>query len=796
LRINNIEDESNNFIDSNSQSVFRLLIIEEADAFDVVINEFLVNPVNEPGSVGEFIELINISEKYLQVSNWTFSDATGTSDPFPEKIFEPGEILILAPSNYPENLGEFGFVLPIPRFRTLNNGFDDIVIRDYNSKVLFEISYSSSELGISAELINPLDPCITELSYAPSLDPDGHSAGQVNSVFDEIPDTQRYNVPGLTVVNLNFGVSPVSLDVFFAEPIVEGVVYELRLSGVSDCWGNVIEPTTIQFGVGRSPLFNEIIITEIHADPDPSMGLPDVEYIEIYNTSNELLRLSGLEFRDATSAIILPDFSVNPMDYCVLTTVSGSLEFTNINAVGVPGFPSLNNEGEQLILSNGDELIFSVAYTKDWHDEVKSEGGYSLEMKDLNNSCVEDFNWGSSHYPNGGTPGFVNSMEESIPDNFGPEIVDVLVISPNSFQVNFNENIDPEAELLTSISFRPSLEIDSIYFQYQHPKSLFITLSEPLIESTPHVLVLTNLTDCNGNEIQNSESSLALPSASNLGDILLSEVLFNPRTNGYDFVEIYNNTEKYINLQDWELGRITESGISDGRTISSQPLIVAPEQYLALTTEVATLSNYYPNALLDNVYEISAMPIYANDSGNVVLINNLGEVQEVFHYEDDYHFDLLESTDGISLERISFSTEVNDRNNWRSASSVAGFATPGMPNSQSMAHEIILSGNVSIEPKVFVPGNSGSGMDYTTINYQFDEPGKFANITIYDQSGRLVKNLAEGALLSTSGFLRWDGTTNAGSIARLGYHVVLFEVFDSAGNTDVFKETVVVGRNF
>ena len=74
-----------------------------------------------------------------------------------------------------------------------------------------------------------------------------------------------------------------------------------------------------------------------------------------------------------------------------------------------------------------------------------------------------------------------------------------------------------------------------------------------------------------------------------------------------------------------------------------------------------------------------------------------------------------------------------------------------------------------------------------------EEAGKFANVTVYDQSGRTVAELANGASLSTSGFMRWDGTNRSGQQVRSGYYLVVFEVYDGAGSKTVLKETVVVG---
>ncbi|MEP1095004.1 MAG: lamin tail domain-containing protein [Cyclobacteriaceae bacterium] len=825
ITIKNVTDESDNAIMPESQANFQYLVFEEATWYDVVVNEFMAKPLNEGGTTnGEFVELLNNSSKYFDLKDWTISDASGISSGFPSTVFGPGELLLLIPSSNPEIFEGQGEAIIVSGFRTLNNTSDDILIKDSAGIVIFDLSYSDPELGKSNELVNPDDPCISELSYAISTAESGSTPGVVNSVFNDTADTTEpeiisfnfdqsltlnfsetmdatslinggYAVSKLDISNVSVGMLPSSVDIFFSVPLQAGVIYELIVSAVSDCWGNEITETKVNFGIGRIPTFNEILITEILSDPDPTVSLPEVEFLEIYNNTPELISTEGLEISDPTTNAFLPPMTLSPFEYYVLTSNSNISKYSTRKVIGISGMPSLRNSGEQLFLSIGHDLIFSIEYSNDWHDEEKSDGGYSLEMKDVTHPCVEEFNWMSSIDPSGGTPGFPNSSSEMIPDNFGPVITEMIASSERDIMITFNENIDPNLEL-ASVSFEPDLSIAAIDFRYLYPKSLFISLDEDLIESRPHTTKVSNVYDCNENETQESQLVLALPSPAVVGDLLLSEVLFDPRVNGVDFVEIFNSSNKYINLAEWKFARITDSGISDEKKISSNNLVIGPGDYFAFTTDVEILYDNYPKGNRGNFRVLSSLPTYANDSGNVILINHLGELQQLFHYDESFHYDLLESTDGVSLERISFAAESNDPNNWRSAASVAGFATPGSPNSQAISRLRTAIGTVEVEPKVFIPGNSGSGRDFTTINYQFALPGKFANITIYDQNGRLIKKVAEGALLPTSGFVRWDGTTNSGELARLGYYVILFEVFDSAGNSDVIKETVVVGRDF
>ena len=85
-------------------------------------------------------------------------------------------------------------------------------------------------------------------------------------------------------------------------------------------------------------------------------------------------------------------------------------------------------------------------------------------------------------------------------------------------------------------------------------------------------------------------------------------------------------------------------------------------------------------------------------------------------------------------------------------------------------------------------------MDFSKINYKFDQGGKVANVKILDPDGRLIKTLALNETLGLEGFYRWDGDRDDGSRARAGYYVVWFEVFDSSGSVSVFRKRAVIGK--
>ncbi len=829
LNLNGVEDLEGNIVSSNTQAVFQYLLLEEAVIGDIVINEFMADPTPAttfPAS--DFVELYNRSEKFISLEGWTIADEAGVSSTMEYKVLTPRNYLVLTNAVSAKGYADFGEVLGITSFPNFNASGDSIILKNSRNEIIAQLNYDSYLVNdaISAELININETCINALSYKLSIDERGASPGTQNSVFDDALDVTppvvvsyvfdtfltinfsekmqniSLNVPtnyrgdGLVIDQINVeGDYPTQVELSFAEKIIPGKSYSLTISGVLDCTGNQLSDTTLRFALGRASNFNELIITEILFNENPVLGLPEREYIELFNSTSDVISTEGLVLSDATSSIVLPPFNINPNTYYILTSLNGVGEFTG-NAIGVSGFPSLNNLGELLTLSFEDKLIFSIEYTPDWHDGEKADGGYSLEMVDITNPCLEsNSNWRSSNNPDGGTPGKPNSISEVIPDSFGPNIQSVVAIAVDSIKIITSEKLDPASISDARYSFEPELSIRDTYFSLREPSSVYVILNEELTSNTLYTMVVSRLLDCTGNEISDVENTFALPLKAKEGEILLSEILFNPRPDGVDFVEVFNSSNNYLSLRGWKLAEWENEEVTNAKVITDKELVIEPGQYWAFATDALILFRQYPMATMDRFFEVTSLPGFNDDEGSVVLLNEEDEIVEQFTYQEDFHFDLLKDNEGVSLERISFKESVSSTANWRSAASTIGFATPGYANSQAIDRKIS-SVTVSVQPKVFIPGNVGSGRDFTTITYSFQSPGQFANVNIYDQKGQLIKNLVQGALLSTRGFLRWDGETNSGGIARMGYYVILFEVYDPSGNSEIIKETVVVGRNF
>ena len=172
---------------------------------------------------------------------------------------------------------------------------------------------------------------------------------------------------------------------------------------------------------------NCVIIEEIFPDPSPKVGLPEFEFIELLNRSDSTIDLKNWSLGDPSGRTLFP-FSVllAPDSVLILCSISAAQAYSSLGkTVGLPGFPSLHNQSDQLILYAPDgRVIHALHYEQSWyHNAVKSSGGWSLEMINPHYPCSGIDNWEASNDPSGGTPGRLNSTHATFQDQTGPRLI-------------------------------------------------------------------------------------------------------------------------------------------------------------------------------------------------------------------------------------------------------------------------------------------------------------------------------------------------------------------------------------
>lgn len=543
----------------------------------------------------------------------------------------------------------------------------------------------------------------------------------------------------------------------------------------------------------------DLVITEIMADPSPVVGLPNAEYVEIKNVSSTAFNLNGWKLSDATSTgTININFTIQPDSIVILCSTSNVATFSAFGrAIGVTSFPSLDNDGDLLSLKSPQgKVIHAVSYTIDWYqNEVKKDGGWSLEMIDTKNPCGGINNWKASIDAKGGTPGKKNSVDGVNNDVVPPQLVRTYSLDSLTVIALFDEPLDSAlASMVSNYSFNNNININSALPQTPLFNSVVLKLSTPLQKQTMYSLAIKNVTDCRGNAIgvynkaRAGISEEALPK-----DIVINEILFHPRPGAYDYVEIYNRSNKIIDAGKLYIANRNISGaVSSIKKLSETPLYIFPEDYFVVTQDASSLQHEYMVQVPQNILALSTLPSYPNDKGTVVITNSQGGVVDEVSYSEKWHFGLISKNEGVALERIDPDDSSQKQNNWHSAASTTGYGTPTYKNSQYKQVNAV-NAMMDVNPKTFSPDNDGHD-DIATISYQVPEPGYVANITIFDANGRLVRYFVKNALLGLKGSWNWDGLNENSQKLPVGTYIIYTEIFNLQGKKKQFKNTVVLVR--
>jgi hypothetical protein len=321
-----------------------------------------------------------------------------------------------------------------------------------------------------------------------------------------------------------------------------------------------------------------------------------------------------------------------------------------------------------------------------------------------------------------------------------------------------------------------------------------LRLEAPLNNQTVYELTVNNVKDCAGNAINQLNTAKAgLPVIADSLSVVINEILFNPQPDGFDYVEIYNRSNRIIDLKQLYLATRNGTHQLTGITpVCAASWLLFPGEYRVLTENKLWLQQQYLIKDPSLIIEVPALPSIPDDKGTVVLMNMQGAIVDELQYDHSWHFGLINDEEGIALERINYNLPTQDKSNWSSAASTVGFGTPGYPNSQLMG-DAQVQGQVAISPAVFSPDNDGFN-DFAVIDYQLAEPGFVANIRIYDANGRMVRYLVQNATLSATGRFRWDGLDDRLNKLPIGTYIVLTELFNGQGRKKKFKQTVTLAR--
>lgn len=847
LKINHLKDCNSNLIVSPTKLPFKTPEAPipppiKIDSAQLIITEIFADPSPEIElPLVEFIEIYNPGLDTVNLEGWTINDPQ-TRGVFKKHLLPPNSYLILCPLADTVQFKKYGKTLGVFPWPSLKNNGDEIILKSFKNRTVDSLNYSESWYkdskkvsgGWTLEKINLNNStCSNFYNWAASIDKSGGSPGRQNSrykpqylnldlkidsvriisensidlFFNQIPDSNylkksnfKLNTSSNKVRNIEIAASWESLRLIFEEKFNEGEKYSLMADSLYSCSGNLIktENSTKNFEIPSIPEIEyPIIINEIFADPSPQIGLPDAEFVELFNPTDKSIPLKGLAFGKSPA---FKEGEIEAGAYLILCAERDTLSFSEHGKViGLANWTGISNLKDSIQLRNNKgRVIHQVNYSSLWHrDKGKRQGGYSLELIDYQSTCPNFQNWISSIDSLGGTPGRKNSVYHQNRSSEPLKLIEIEMLDSMSLAIDFNREIGSLKASFTNnyninngVGNPMSASINGVNFN-----QIILKFSQPLTRGQNYRLVINNLADCADNTISTDFNFKDFHLAPKIQkeDVLLNEILFNPKPGGADFVEIYNNAVHSIDLKELKIAQITKDSLHSIREISKKQFLLEPGKYLALSINPENIKKEYQVIDENNIHKMLSMPVFNDDEGTSVLLSE-GRIIDQMNYSEKMHFPLLKNVEGVSLERSKFNRPANENGNLRSATMASGGATPGYKNSQYIDEQSIKEEDISIT-KTFSPNNDGFE-DVFELNYRTIKAGEIANINIFNDRGLLIKKLVKNYTLNSEGNLIWDGMNEYGQMSPIGIYIIHVEIFNLDGQIKRFRKSFALVSKF
>lgn len=591
---------------------------------------------------------------------------------------------------------------------------------------------------------------------------------------------------------------PDSLVLFFPSAFSDGANLKVVVEGFADQAGNVMVADTGSCFYYRVKI-NDICISEIMADPSPAIGLPEYEYVELYNRTPYDLDLTGWTFTTGETVKTFPTCVMSGYSYLLLTTSAAVTHYTVYGkTIGLfSSSTTLTNSGTCLLLRNTAlQVIAQVCYSDDWYGDVlKNDGGWSLENINPDHPCSGKDQWKASKSPKGGTPGTDNSYYEPAGDLEPPEITSVFPVSDSVLLITTSEPVGIYSPLAVG-SFRVDKGIGTSSGEGADPVTcdrITALFSSKFVPDTLYHLELTSgLADCSGNKTSKGNWPFALPVLPDSSWVIFNEIMYQPLAGCPEWIEIYNRSTHTVDLSQLQLAVVDEvsRAIQSVSPVSAEGRLLFPGDYAVFTAQPEQMISCGHPVDWRRLVQMDGLPALSDEGARLQLLTRGLTVVDEVVYQPGMQFPLLTDPHGVSLERISAERPSLDPTNWHSASWQCGFSTPGAPNSQEFETTETTS-NLAVDPEVFSPNNDGNA-DMVNLMYTFDRPGYVATLSIYDAAGRQVRKLANNTLMGAEGSYSWDGRNDTGSMSEPGIYLVLLEAFHPGGGKKSYRRVCVL----
>ncbi len=344
--------------------------------------------------------------------------------------------------------------------------------------------------------------------------------------------------------------------------------------------------------------------------------------------------------------------------------------------------------------------------------------------------------------------------------------------------LSFHEDLNP----LSVPLFQRAEEHVPMSYRWADQSTLYLSDTAALVEEgTSLPVTLSGIGDRFGNT-RRYELTLIKPKPAWKGDVVINEVLFNPFSYGEDFIELYNASPWFV------LSKESKIRNQSGLETLLPSLLMEPGSFRILTKDSLAVRDFYSLSAA-STFVSCQLPGLPDDKGSVVWLTASDDSLDFFSYSQSMHHPLLESSEGVSLERVNALDPAQWLQNWQSASTSSGGATPGYSNSQTNSGKS--DGLLQIEPHAIAPGTDGY-RNYATIRYSLPKAGGSLRLDIFSLQGHWICSLQPSGPADAQGMCTWNGTDANLQPVNTGLYLIVAEFFHPDGYHLKVKDTISV----
>ncbi|GAO41994.1 lamin tail domain-containing protein [Flavihumibacter petaseus] len=507
----------------------------------------------------------------------------------------------------------------------------------------------------------------------------------------------------------------------------------------------------------------QLVITELLPDPEPAIGLPAEEFIELTNVSDTAVTLGGWKIGNSRVAAILPDSIILPAGgVLICCKQSAAPLFTPYGkTAGLSPFPAIRNDGDTIWLKSPDgKYVQAIAYDPSRYDGAGS-GGRSVELADWRMACSPYAPWQTSQAAAGGSPG-VFTTGDVISSLAASGLQYAFFEGDSCIVLTFDDGIVTTGRISTA----PALFWQTVSVEGPFSNLVRITLQRAPDSNQLYTISTAGFSTCLSQDPSGIQQAKLGKPAFRPEQIIINEILFDPPAGGTDYIELFNNGNRPADLSALYLsGRNSPGEITGVRTFSTSHRCLFPGDYIVISPDARWLSRVYGIRFPGNICPVPSLPSWPNGGGHAVLLRADSSIIDEVPYNAGWHHPLISNPDGIALEKIRFDGDPREADSWASGVSATGFGTPGYGNAQSA----VAAGKQHFEVTVMPPD--------CQLRYTFDRNNMIFTIRIYDWNGRMVKTLARNDLCGMSGIYHWNGRDDRQLPLRPGPYLIILEAF-------------------